>query len=449
MITGHRIFFVSLQPLFKTTFENIEELTSLEKLHSLLDPSLLEQAFEHAGVATVRKRRLPLEAVVWTVVGMGLFRQESVWDIASKLDITLPGKNRLVVPSALVQARQRLGSQAIRKTFELLSAHHFEHQQFESWCGLNLLAVDGVMFRTQDNPDNRAAFGSERNKQGNSAYPQVRMCCLMELSSHLIIGSEFDARKTGEMTLAEKLSDKAPDHSVTLFDRGYYSLGLLNSWEKGGIERHWMIPARKDLNYKVIRTFSDDDQLVSLVTSPQSRKKYPELGSSVTARLISYQSEGKTYRVLSSLIDQMRYPYDELRELYSQRWEIELGYREIKQTLLQSAHILRSKQPEMVRQELWGILLAYNLVRIAMIDAVKEEEGLESSRLSFSHCARHVMVYLLTIPVSSPGNLPKHYAALMETLRLFVLPDKRPERKYPRVVRKKPSKYPHKKCQSA
>uniref|UniRef100_UPI00146FB6FD transposase domain-containing protein n=3 Tax=Aliagarivorans taiwanensis TaxID=561966 RepID=UPI00146FB6FD len=100
-----------IQDLLDSTFQEVDTFTSLDKLNELLSPELLTQAFQHAGVATVRRRRLPLEAVVWSVVGMALFRQASVWDIASHMDISLPGKHRLVAPSALVQARQRLGSE--------------------------------------------------------------------------------------------------------------------------------------------------------------------------------------------------------------------------------------------------------------------------------------------------------------------------------------------------
>lgn len=440
---------MSIHSLLDTTISSVEELTSLDKLNSLLSPELLAQAFEKAGVATVRKRRLPLDAVVWSVVGMGLFRQESVWDIASKLDVSLPGKRHLVAPSALVQARQRLGVEAMQETFQALAAHHFNKQKFEVWRGLNLLAVDGVVFRTHDNAENRESFGSDSNKQGENSYPQVRMCCLMELSSHLLLDSAFDARKVGEMTLAERLIEHAPDYSLTLFDRGYYSLGLLNSWSQAGTERHWMIPAKKDLVYTEVRKLRKRDRLVSIKTSPQARKKLPDLNEELIVRLTSYTIDGQEYRVLSSLTDPLKYQYDELVELYQQRWEIELGYREIKQTLLLSAHTLRSRKSDMVRQELWGVLVAYNLVRIAMIEAASEMDDVNPNRLSFSHCARHVMVYLTTIPISSPGNLPKHYATLLDTLRMFELPDKVPDRKYPRVVRKKPKKYPYKKCQSA
>ena len=122
---------------------------------------------------------------------MSLFRNETVWDIANRLDISLPGKNKLVAPSALV----------VQKTFQLLANKAFSTQAFEHWCGLNLLAVDGVSFRTQDNEENPVEFGCDSNQFGEVNYPQVRMCSLMEVSSHLLLDSSFDARYVGEITL--------------------------------------------------------------------------------------------------------------------------------------------------------------------------------------------------------------------------------------------------------
>ena len=440
---------MSLVQALDSTFSFADDLQSLDKFKTFLDADILEQAFEFSGVATVRRRRLPLDAVMWSVIGMSLFRNETVWDISSKLDISLPGKNKLVAPSALVQARQRLGYEAVRHSFELLAKRTFETQSFEQWCGLNLLAVDGVMFRTQDNSENRITFGSETNNHGESSYPQIRMCCLMELSSHLIINSEFDARHVGEMTLAQRLTRSVPDNSLTLFDRGYYSVGLLYEWQNSGQHTHWMLPARKDLQFDVIRQLSEHDAIVALTPSPQASKKFTHLPTQAEARLTTYKANGKTYRVLSSLIDPLRYPYDELTDVYTQRWEIELGFREMKQGLHQANNALRSKKPDMVRQELWGLLLAYNLVRIVMIDATKEHNELAPTMLSFNLCMRHVVTFFITATIRNASKLPVHYQDLLETLRLFRLPDRKPDRHYPRVVRKKPQKYPHKKCQSA
>ena len=441
---------MSLFQHFEDMSSFLDDVNTLDKLKAVLNPNILEQAFEHAGIATVRRRRLPLEAVMWSVIGMSLFRNETVWDIASRLDISLPGKNKLVAPSALVQGRQRLGYKAVQYTFQQLASNTFSSQAFEQWCGLNLLAVDGVSFRTQDNEENRSEFGSDRNQHGESSYPQIRMCSLMEVSSHLLLDSHFDARKVGEMSLAQQLISSVPDNSLTLFDRGYYSLGLLHSWQNKGSNTHWMLPARKDLQYQVERTMSQNDEIIILSTSPQARKKFEDLPEQVRARLTTYKIDGKNYRVLSSMVDVMRYPHDELAEIYTRRWEIELGFREMKQSLHQSKHALRSKKPDMVRQELWGLLLAYNLIRIAMIDAVKDEPTLSPTQLSFSLCMRHVVAFFMFTPIHSASKLPFHYEELLTTLRCFLLPDRVPDRYYERVVRKKPTKYPHKrKCQSA
>lgn len=194
---------MSLVDNLDSTLTTVQVLTSLDKLTGLLDSGILNQAYKEAGVATVRKRKLPLNAVMWSVIGMSIFLKESAWDIASRLDISLPSKSKFVAPSALVQARQRLGYEAVMHIFRGLAARSFKGNTFEKWHALNLLAVDGLMYRTQDNEQNRKTFGSSKHTYGENSYPQIRICCLMELSSHLILASEFDAHRVGELTLAE------------------------------------------------------------------------------------------------------------------------------------------------------------------------------------------------------------------------------------------------------
>ena len=348
-----------LHSLLDDTFTAADELNSVDKLKSFLDPEILEQAFEYSGIATVRRRRLPLDAVIWSVIGMSLFRNEPVWDIASKLGISLLGKNKLVAPSALVQARQRLGDEAVGHVFHMMAQRTFRHEVFEQWCGLNLLAVDGVLFiRAQDTQEKLIEFGCERNSQGDAVYPQIRICSLMETSSHMLLASEFDSRKVGEMTLAQRLLSSVPDNALTLFDKGYYSLGLLHQWPQKGEQTHWMLPARKDLQYTIKHQLDENDAVVVLKSTPQAKKKFDDLPEVIDARLTRYGLDGKTYRVLSSTTDTLRYPYDEVVDVYTQRWEIEVGFREMKQSPHQARPTLRSKKPAMVRQELWGLLLA-------------------------------------------------------------------------------------------
>ncbi|MDQ2195085.1 IS4 family transposase, partial [Vibrio sp. A14(2019)] len=174
------------------------------------------------------------------------------------------------------------------------------------------------------------------------------MVCQMELSSHLITGSAFDCYTVNEMKLAEQLIETTPDNSLTLFDKGFYSLGLLQAWSSHGINRHWLIPMKKGLIYEVVQSFGRQDKLIKLKSNPQARKKWPELEEEVVVRLITRVKEGKQYDVLTSMVDPMLYPKSDIVGLYEYRWEIELGYREQKQYMLGNRLTLRSRLPELV-----------------------------------------------------------------------------------------------------
>jgi hypothetical protein len=432
-----------------TTFDACNTFHTFEKYAEILSPELIEQGFAQAGVATIRKRRLSLETVLWSIIGMSLFRQRSVWDISTQMDIMLPDKKPLVAPSAIVQARQRLGAEAVKQVFLAMAKQSYRRDKFETWSGLNILALDGVVWRTSDTPENHKTFKAQSNGHSENIFPKIRMVCHMEVTSHQLINSTFSDYRTNEMVLAEQLIEGTPDNSLTIFDKGYYSLGLLEHWHQAGVQRHWMIPACKDLQYEVIQKISPNDLHIRLTTTPQARKKFDDLPDYVQARLVTKVIKGKAYRILTSMVDPMRFPSDEMVELYCYRWEIELGFREMKQTLLNSQYTLRSKRADMIEQELWGILLAYNLIRQAMTEAAAKLDSVMPNQLSFASCTMAVTQFFATIPLTSPGNIPKHYALLIEQLGYFKLPERREERTYRRWVKPKPSKYPANKNKNA
>ncbi len=413
-------------------------------LSDVLSPELIEQCLQESGTVTLRKRRLPLEMMVWSVVGMALYRHIPMGQIVNQLDILLPGKRPFVAPSAVVQARQRLGEAPVRKVFELTQQLWHDATPHPHWCGLRLLGVDGVVWRTPDTPENDAAFARTRNKDSEADYPQVRMVCQMELTSHLLTASAFDSVVENEMSLAARLIDSTPDHSLTLFDKGFYSLGLLHQWQSTGTERHWLLPLKKGTQYRVVRKLCSGNELVELSTSPQARKKWPGLPHTIEARLLSKTVKGKRVQILTSMVDSKRYPPADIVDLYTHRWEIELGYREMKQQLMQNRLTLRSKKPDMVRQELWGVLLAYNLLRFAMAQMAYSLKGVEPNQLSFSQSYGFIIKELTILPAVSPGKVPAVINDMMAMAKAFVLPHRR-ERSYPRAVKKRPQKYPTKK----
>lgn len=414
------------------------------ELNELLEPSIVDAALAQSGVVTIRKRKLPMEQMVWAVVGMALFRKMSMRQLVNQLDIILPNGEPYVAPSAVTQARKKLGHQAIKNIFISTQSLWHEKSAHPTWCGLTLLGVDGVVWRTPDSKENSEHFARTGNKHGKASYPQVRMVCQMELTSHLLTQSAFDSVAVSEMKLAESLIKTTPDHSLTLFDRGFYSLGLLHRWQSTGTVRHWLMPMKKNVQYEVVRSIGRQDKIVRLIACPQARKKFNDLPASIEVRLVTKKINGKVCEILTSMTDVMRFPVADIADLYAHRWEIELGFREMKQSLLDSQFTLRSNQPELIKQELWGILLAYNLIRYQMILMAKSLKSIHPNQLSFHGASMHIIYQLTMLPFSAPGNIPKFVMDITKHAQQFVLPSRR-ERSYPRELKCSKNGYPLKK----
>ena len=414
---------------------------SFDSLADVLSPDMVLAGFAETGIATLRRRRMPMERVLWGIIGMSMFRHIPMTQLANQLDILLPGERPFVAPSAFIQARQTLGAEAVAQVFRHTARHWHAQCQHPAWAGLQLLAVDGVVWRTPDTADNATAYPKPKTVHGDTAYPQVRMLCQMELTSQLLTQAVMDSTAVNEMVLAEQLIAQTPDHSLTLFDKGFYSLGLLHAWQSTGQERHWLIPLKKGTQFEVVRKLGRQDVLVRLTTSPQARKKWPELPAQLAARLLTRQVNGKVRQVLTSMTDPLRFPGTEIVELYQHRWQIELGYREMKHSLQQHRLTLRSRTAEGVRQELWGLVLAYNLLRYQMVRMAASLPGYSASQLSFHMAAMYLIHELACLPFVSPGNVPKRVAELEEQAGQFILPI-RGERSYPRCVKARPQKYP-------
>ena len=181
----------------------------------------------------------------------------------------------------------------------------------------------------------------------------------------------------------------------------------------------------------------------------QARAKDPTLPRTWIVRAIAYQRKGfRPQKLLTSLIDSERYPAEEIVALYHERWELENGYDEIKTEMLDREETIRSKSPPAVNQELWGILLAYNLVRLE-IAAVAEGAGVAPTRISFVSSLRLITDEWLWAAVTSPGAIPTRLRDLRANLRQLILPLRRSERSYPRAVKIKMSNYDRKRRATA
>ncbi len=403
----------------------------------------IEEALTRTGTVSLRRRRLPAEQVVWLVLGIGLYRERSIRDVCDKLDLALPEADKpFVATSALAQARARLGEEPLRYLF-LSSAEAWSKQENdERFHGLTLLGVDGTVFDVPDSPENGETFGFIKARKGYTpAFPSVRLCALMSLKSHLLVDATFGPCTTGEINHTRQLVGSAPAHSLTLFDRCYFCAELLLSWQQAQPESHWLTPLKTKLRHQVIEQYGPNDALVEMPVSPQARKEHPHLPETWQARRITYDDpKGEIKGFLTSLTDPARYPAEDLLKVYWERWEIEQGYGELKSRQLRNEMVLRSQKPDGVKQEMWGILLAYNLIRLE-ISRIAAEAAVSPLRISFIMALRYIQDEFLWCAVASPGTIPGKLRQLRANVKQFILPErKRPPN--PRAVRKSKTRYP-------
>jgi IS4 transposase len=194
-----------------------------------------------------------------------------------------------------------------------------------------------------------------------------------------------------------------------------------------------------------LKRLAAGDDLVEFTVNRKARRKDQSLPATFLARAIKYQRKGfRPQTLITSLVDAAHYPAAELRGLYHERWEIELGFGEIKTDMLERLETIRSKSPAAVAQELWGLLLTYNLVRLEM-ERIAGELDVEPTQISFVAALRHfVEQWLWASSTATPGAIPQRLATMRDRLRRFVLPPRRPERSYPRAVKVKMSNYDRK-----
>jgi hypothetical protein len=269
----------------------------------------------------------------------------------------------------------------------------------------------------------------------------------MALRSHVCRAAAIGGYSQGEISLAEPLWSKIPDNSLTAVDRGFLGAAMLIGLRRGGSNRHWITRKKSNLKMRTVKRLGRGDEIVEMKVSPQARRQDPSLPETWQMRAIRYQRKGfRPQTLLTSLLDPIAYPAEELVAVYHERWELELGYDEIKTEMLERKETLRSQAAWSVWQEMWGVLLAYNLVQLER-ERIAELAGVPPVRISFVTILRELRVPFVLWQHTSAGALPKRIQEWEEALARFVLPERRSDRAYPRAVKIKMSRYKRKRPQ--
>jgi hypothetical protein len=420
-------------------------LDQLVHIKQHFDPAWIEEALTWAGTVSMRRRRLPAEQVVWLVIGMALLRDWPMQEIVDRLELALPDKKKsLVAKSAIAQARQRLGEDPLAYLFATTASEWATRSaDAHRWRGLALYGLDGTTLRVADSPENRGAFGGQNagGGRGESGYPLVRVVAMMALRSHVLSAFRFADYSTGETTLARDIWRELPEDSLVVIDRNFLVKPDLIHLETSG-NRHWLSRSKVNTKWAVREKLGRDDYLVEWEVQGAG------LPSTWTLRAIHYRKKGfPRSTLLTSLLDAEQYPAKELIELYHERWEAEIAYDELKTHLLDRRETIRSRTPAGVRQELWGIALAYNLVRVE-IERIASAAKVPPTRISFVTALSMIRETLIglgfTLRREPPGAIPSRLQALERQLKRLILPPRRTDRSYPRAVKVKMSSYPRK-----
>ena len=290
------LYTATLNAIFPKNKKQPHDLTALSRA---IDPEWITRALAATGKASIRRRKLPAEQVVWLVIALALYRGQSIPEVTAYLDLVLPDEvNPDIAKSALTQSRQRLGDEPLAQLFGLSAAAWDDrHQRGQSWRGLARYAVDGSTLRTPDSPENRGHFGAQAYASGVVAsYPQVRMVTLTALASHLVRDAVFGEYGKNEMRYAKPLLEAIPDHSLTVFDKGFLSADILLGLQHQGQARHWLIPAKSNSKWERLGG-SPTDYRVRMKVSPQARERCPDLPEYWEVRAIETLSSNGRKRV--------------------------------------------------------------------------------------------------------------------------------------------------------
>ena len=427
----------------------IAPAVSLEALVQGPVARLAEEAL--AAVPPGRQRALTPNVVLSLVLGMAMWRDKSVPQVLNH--VLAPWQIRdPVTDGALAHARVRLGSEPLKRFFESVAAAREPEATFH---GRRVRAMDGVRMTVPDTARNARAYARPHHEGPGRPRPQILVVMLDDVATHRIRAASIHPCRTGERDPGLGLLAALSAGDLVLIDRGFYSALMVRELEKMGLEYVVRLPA--SVRPRVTRVLGPGDFEVEIAT--HYRRERPRRGNrrrwesasqeiSVRARMIEYRIDGArgVVRLLTNVRD---VPASEIAGLYHWRWEIELGFDEIKTHLASARHgsqdtPVRSRSPDLVEQEVWALLAAYDLIRDAMGDAAGRIRA-DPRSLSFVQCVDVMRSSVSRGRHCSARSRRRLRREILEDLAACRMRRWRRPRQCPRVVRARWNPFPGKK----
>ncbi len=397
--------------------ERLSDRVALGVLTRVFPPELVDEVVAECGRVEQRSRLLPARVVVYFVLAMCLFSGQGYEEVARLLTQGLEHARRWEKPwrvpttGAIGRARARLGPEPLKMLFARVCRPVAGQDTAGAWYRQwRLVAVDGTVFDIPDTDANADFFGRPGSGRGQqrSAYPQVRVAALVECGTHAVFAAAAGPLSVHEQHLIPGLLDRLGPGMLVLADRGITGFELWRAATDTGADLLWRV--RKNIVLPVLKYCEDGSYLSEIVaTDDRFRRRDP-----VPVRVIEYTLDGgeeTVYRLVTTVHDPGQAPAAELAALYHQRWEIETTLDEIKTH--QGGHhlVLRSRHPDGIEQEIYGLLLVHHALRDVMHHTA-HQAGLDPDRISFTRtlnaARRHVTGQAALSPLTTEAGTDTH-----------------------------------------
>ena len=400
------------------TGSRITDYISLGVIAKFFPLEKVREVLEQTNRASVRERDLPAQVVIYYVITLALYMRSSYREV---LRCLLEGVQWLVNPSAKVkvagkpgisQARSRLGAEPVKKLYAAVVTPIADKRTKGAWYRQwRLVSLDGSTLDVADTAENEKAFGRPGASRGSSAFPKIRFVALLENGTHVLWAAHMDRYATDELTLAEQVIPALGKEMLCLADRFFPSYKLWRRAAATGADLLWR--TRQNARLEVAKRLSDGSYLSRIYASTSDRRNQRK---GIVVRAIDYRLKNvpdaePLYRLITTILDHKQAPAKELAALYHERWEIETALDELKTHLRGAQIVLRSKTPELVRQEFFGLLMAHYAIRGLMHEAALKAEE-DPDRLSFLHAVHVVqrrMARYGAIPPSAEKNISRSH----------------------------------------
>jgi hypothetical protein len=350
-------------------------------------------------------------------MALALFADDDYEEVAARLTETLAAwgcwDDSWAVPTSggITQARQRLGSEPLKELFAEVAVPVAEELTAGAFLGpWRLMAMDGFEWDAPDTPENAAAFGypgAAADDGGRPTFPKARVVTVSECASHAVVDAAIGGvagKGAGEQSLARRLYGRLDEDWLLIADRNFFNWADWCTAADTGAQLLWRVKA--DLSLPVLGLLPDGSYS-SVLVNPKSRGKARQalLEAARTGqdldedqaryvRVVEYEvpdrdgdGQGEVIALVTTITAMTAAPAPLLAQAYHQRWEHETGNAQLKTHLRGPGKVLRSRSPDMARQEIYGYLLTHYALS-ALICRAATEAGVDPDRVKFKRTVR-------------------------------------------------------------